>query len=181
MYFRLAAGPLTAFAYKESNFSFYCFQVKRGVFLGVLVTPNIKVCCPMGMTESIAVIPILPVGIPPTVKARPHLLLGDAHINEFAFGNDDVELRQPRISQAGKLGRTLFGVKAQLEMLGTTYFHVRKSTTARAVADGSYLPRAFWSFHSLFTTHHSLLTNVPFSLTKSVSSVSPSAGYERIG
>ena len=162
MYFRLAAGPLTAFAYKESNFSFYCFQVKRGVFLGVLVAPNVEVCFRMCMTESVTVIPILPVGIPATVKARPHLLLGNTHINEFAFSNDDVELREVRISQTRKLGRAPLGVEAQLEMLGATYFHVRKSTTARAVADGSYLPRAFWSFHSLFTTHHSLLTNVPF-------------------
>jgi hypothetical protein len=84
----------------------------------------------MRVAESVTVIPILPVRIPPTVKALPHLALGDTHVNYFAFGNDDVKLRQPHISETGELGCALLGVKGQLEMLRAANFHIQHVTTA---------------------------------------------------
>jgi hypothetical protein len=98
MYFGLATGPLPGSAYEKRNFSFYCFYVKRRAFPCIFMAPNEQVCFCMCVTESVAVIPVLSVGIPPTVEPLAHRPLGDAHVDEFAISNDNVKLWQPRIS-----------------------------------------------------------------------------------
>ena len=78
----------------------------------------------MCVTESVAMIAALPVGIPSTVKPFTHRAFGDADVERLSVRNYDVEFRQPGLSQAGKCRTTFLGVKSKLEVLGATDLHV---------------------------------------------------------